>query len=31
MSTLEFDRLGAGDPLVLVHGIGDSRAAWTTV
>ncbi len=31
MSTLEFDRLGAGDPLLLVHGIGDSRAAWTTV
>ncbi|MDQ1632491.1 MAG: hypothetical protein QOC80_2463 [Frankiaceae bacterium] len=31
MSALEFSRSGAGEPLVLIHGIGDTRAAWTTV
>src|ERR1700712_2106498 len=31
MSALEFSRSGAGEPLVLLHGIGDTRAAWTTV
>lgn len=31
MSTLEFTTVGSGDPLLLVHGIGDTRAAWTTV
>src|SRR5690349_16154618 len=31
MSTLEFSRSGTGEPLVLIHGIGDTRAAWTTV
>jgi pimeloyl-ACP methyl ester carboxylesterase len=31
MSDLEFSRSGAGEPLVLLHGIGDTRAAWTTV
>lgn len=31
MSDLEFSRSGGGDPLVLIHGIGDTRAAWTTV
>ncbi len=31
MSDLEFSRSGTGDPLLLIHGIGDTRAAWTTV
>jgi pimeloyl-ACP methyl ester carboxylesterase len=31
MNDLDFSRSGAGDPLVLIHGIGDTRAAWTTV
>src|SRR4051812_29637344 len=31
MNDLEFSRSGAGEPLVLIHGIGDTRAAWTTV
>ena len=31
MSGLQFSRAGAGDPLVLIHGIGDTRAAWTTL
>src|SRR5437868_417758 len=31
MSTLAFTRVGAGDPLVLLHGIGCSRSAWDPV
>lgn len=31
MSDLQFTRSGSGEPLVLIHGIGDTRAAWTTV
>lgn len=31
MSDLQFSRSGSGEPLVLIHGIGDTRAAWTTV
>lgn len=28
MSGLAFDRLGAGEPLVLVHGLGSARTTW---
>ena len=28
MSSLAFDRLGAGEPLVLVHGLGSARTTW---
>jgi pimeloyl-ACP methyl ester carboxylesterase len=31
MSNLQFSRSGSGEPLVLIHGIGDTRAAWSTV
>ncbi len=31
MTTLAFTRTGAGDPLVLLHGLGSSRAAWDPV
>ncbi|MCU0265164.1 MAG: alpha/beta fold hydrolase [Actinomycetia bacterium] len=28
MTRLAFDRLGAGEPLVLVHGLGSARTTW---
>jgi pimeloyl-ACP methyl ester carboxylesterase len=31
MSQLAFTRSGAGDPLILLHGIGSSRRAWEPV
>ena len=31
MNALAFSRTGHGDPLVLLHGIGSSRAAWEPV
>jgi pimeloyl-ACP methyl ester carboxylesterase len=31
MSALSFSRQGAGRPLVLIHGLGSSRAAWDPV
>jgi pimeloyl-ACP methyl ester carboxylesterase len=31
MTQLAFDRLGAGPPLVLLHGLGSSRWAWDPV
>jgi pimeloyl-ACP methyl ester carboxylesterase len=31
MTGLKFSRSGAGEPLLLLHGIGDTRAAWTQV
>lgn len=31
MGELAFDRRGAGEPLVLVHGLGSRRAAWAPV
>ena len=31
MLHLSYDRLGAGEPLVLLHGIGLSRASWAPV
>jgi pimeloyl-ACP methyl ester carboxylesterase len=29
--TIAFERRGTGQPLVLVHGLGSSRAAWTPI
>jgi len=28
---LAFDRVGSGEPLVLVHGVGHRRQAWLPV
>ena len=29
--TIQFDRRGVGRPLILVHGLGSTRNAWTTI
>lgn len=31
MSTISFSRQGAGEPVVLIHGIGHQRSAWFSV
>ncbi len=30
-ASMEYDRLGHGRPLLLVHGLGGSRASWSTI